>query len=507
MWGEVLTHGVGVFVGVITVQYSDEVCMRYGSNGGMLKLRLVFHNIFKDRHEYGLKTLEGVVARHLIKCRVKIDFATDALDLRVRLPLPFYDRVELGQMGFVLTGEKQIAQSHLQDQPQFKKLLAEIDVNYGGMKDTFKSVHDIRLGEDHTAPLSRLDQPQHPQPAQCLSYNISADPQRGRQLCFFRACGHQPRHRGGTSVHGMLTPNDIKFTFPGTLLENADWSRNPENYSTFVPSHSTKTHCRKIPMSDAFLRTRRYPGRTLFILLALLLIIVPQAQAQKVVEEQEQTWFGYINQSRITDRSGLWVDLHLRLTDHYVNKKTMVLTRAGYIFYLHEHVRLVAGYTYAHRYGQSGSGRIPEHRPWQQIQWIERKKSFDLVQAFRVEERFRKAVGDRVDTDSYIFNWRFRYNIAFTIPLRGKRLIPKTPYLFFSNEVNVNAGKSIVNNYFDQNRSFVGLGYQFNASLHANLGPLFIFQQSPEPGRYNHTHAIRLYVYHNIDLRQTRKED
>ena len=113
MWGEVLTHGVGVFVGVITVQYSDEVCMRYGSNGGMLKLRLVFHNIFKDRHEYGLKTLEGVVARHLIKCRVKIDFATDALDLRVRLPLPFYDRVELGQMGFVLTGEKQIAQSHL----------------------------------------------------------------------------------------------------------------------------------------------------------------------------------------------------------------------------------------------------------------------------------------------------------------------------------------------------------------------------------------------------------
>ena len=262
-------------------------------------------------------------------------------------------------------------------------------------------------------------------------------------------------------------------------------------------------------MCSAFLRAPRLlsPGGTLLMRLALMLAIVHQAQAQKVVDEQEQTWFGYINQSRFTDRSGLWADLHLRLTDHYVNKKTMVLTRVGYIFYLHEQVRFMAGYTYAHRYSEWGNGRVPEHRPWQQVQWIERKKGFDLVQAFRVEQRFRKAVDDRVDTDTYIFNWRFRYNISVTIPLRGKTLVPKTPYLFISNEVNVNAGKSIITNYFDQNRSFVGLGYQFSPSMHANLGPLFIFQQSPEPGHYNHTHAIRLYVYHNIDLRKTRRED
>src|SRR5688500_985343 len=262
-------------------------------------------------------------------------------------------------------------------------------------------------------------------------------------------------------------------------------------------------------MCTAFLRTPRLlsQGRTLLMLLALPLAVVHQVRAQKVIEEQEQTWFGYINQSRVTDRSGVWVDLHLRLTDHYLNRKTMVLTRAAYIFYLHEHVRFMAGYTYAHRYDRSGSGRIPEHRPWQQVQWIERKKGFDLVQAFRVEQRFRKSVDDRLDADSYIFNWRFRYNIAFTIPLGGKTLTPKTPYLFVSNEVKVNAGKSIVNNYFDQNRTLTGLGYQFTPSMHANLGPLFIFQQSPEPGHYNHTHAIRLYVFHTIDLRQTRKED
>ena len=50
MWGEVLAHGVGIFVGVIAVQYPDQVCMRYGSDRGMVELRLIFNDIFKDGH-------------------------------------------------------------------------------------------------------------------------------------------------------------------------------------------------------------------------------------------------------------------------------------------------------------------------------------------------------------------------------------------------------------------------------------------------------------------------
>jgi hypothetical protein len=38
----------------------------------------------------------------------------------------------------------------------------------------------------------------------------------------------------------------------------------------------------------------------------------------------------------------------------------------------------------------------------------------------------------------------------------------------FSDEVMVNAGKSIVNNYFDQNRIFTGVGYQFTPQFNAS---------------------------------------
>ena len=92
------------------------------------------------------------------------------------------------------------------------------------------------------------------------------------------------------------------------------------------------------------------------------------------------------------------------------------------------------------------------------------------MQWVRIDERFRTKVVDGELTNSYNFNWRFRYNIAFTFPLKGKVVQAKTPFLFFNDEIFINAGQNIVYNYFDQNRLFVGLGYQFTAHLNAQLG-------------------------------------
>lgn len=246
---------------------------------------------------------------------------------------------------------------------------------------------------------------------------------------------------------------------------------------------------------------RFFAGKTLVPILALSLGAVSAGKAQKYIEEREQTWLGFSSQSRFTDKSGLWVDLHLRFADHYIREKTMFLSRLGYIYYINDVMRLSGGYTYAHRYSQAGVRRLPEHRPWQQIQWVSRKRRFELAQTTRVEQRFRKESVDGFRSEGYSFNWRLRYNIAFTIPITGKSLVPKTSYLFLSHEINVNAGKNIVYNYFDQYRSFAGLGYQFNSKLHANVGHLFIFQQDPRERHFGHTHAIRLFVYYNFDFR------
>ncbi|HTE33058.1 MAG TPA: DUF2490 domain-containing protein [Chryseolinea sp.] len=222
----------------------------------------------------------------------------------------------------------------------------------------------------------------------------------------------------------------------------------------------------------------------------------------KSFDEREQTWFGYFNQTRFTKRSGVWLDLHLRLTNNFVEQKNLSIIRAGYTYYLSDQVRLTAGYAYVTQYGLAeGEPDLPEHRPWQQIQWSEKKKGFNLMQWFRVEQRFRTKAVDNMATDEYNFNWRFRYNIAFTIPLRGHEVKPKTPFLFLNNEIHINAGKNIVYNYFDQNRLFAGFGYQFTSHINAQLGYMYVFQQLPAGNAYANIHAIRLFVFHNIDLR------
>lgn len=240
-----------------------------------------------------------------------------------------------------------------------------------------------------------------------------------------------------------------------------------------------------------------------FTLCFLLLLNILSAFSQdKEFESREMAWFGYFNQTRFSERSGLWVDLHLRMNDDFIKEVHTTLARVAYIYYLNDHSKLMAGYAHQTQYGHDGAPNVPEHRPWQQIQWHEKKNGFNLMQWIRLEERFRRKVADGELADDYNFNFRIRYNVALTIPLKGKTVEPKTPFVFASDEVFINFGKNITYNYFDQNRAFAGFGYQFTRHLNAQLGYMYIFQQLPEGNKYIHTNAIRLFVFHNLDLRK-----
>lgn len=240
-----------------------------------------------------------------------------------------------------------------------------------------------------------------------------------------------------------------------------------------------------------------------WICLCLLFLISASAQAQeKDIENLEQTWFAYFNQTRLTDKSGIWLDLQVRLTGDFADDVGVTIGRIGYTYYLSDQTRLTIGYAHATQYSHTtGSPNVPEHRPWQQIQWIEKKNWFTLMQWIRLEERFRGKVEDGELTSDYTFNYRVRYNMAFTIPLKGKQVVANTPFIFLNDELHINFGKEITNNYFDQNRLFVGIGYQFTSQLNAHLGYMKVFQQLPQPSTFRNIDAIRLFVFHNLDFR------
>lgn len=243
--------------------------------------------------------------------------------------------------------------------------------------------------------------------------------------------------------------------------------------------------------------------RLLVILMAVCSIVEWGFSQSKNIVESEQLWLAYFNQARFTKRSGLWFDTHFRFTDDFVGRLGLTIFRPGYTFYLSDQARLTVGYAYVTAYsGSEEVPDIPEHRPWQQIQWFDKKKHFNMMQYLRLEERFRQKVSDGELIDEYQFSYRVRYNLSLTIPLTSEGVVPGKPFVFVSDELMVNFGKEIVYNYFDQNRFFVGVGYQFTKALNAHIGYLNVFLQRPTGNEFVNTHALRVFIFHNLDFRK-----
>jgi hypothetical protein len=113
----------------------------------------------------------------------------------------------------------------------------------------------------------------------------------------------------------------------------------------------------------------------------------------------------------------------------------------------------------------------------------------------------RKIANDELQ-EGYNFNFRFRYLLNLMVPLNREFIQPNTVFLAFNDEIHINAGKQITYNVFDQNRLFVGLGYQFTKGLNVQVGYMNQFQQLPSGNHFNSNNVLRLFVFHNLDLRK-----
>ncbi|WP_201986011.1 DUF2490 domain-containing protein [Hymenobacter rubidus] len=239
------------------------------------------------------------------------------------------------------------------------------------------------------------------------------------------------------------------------------------------------------------------------ILLGLLGLAALPARAQKQYVQEKQLWLGVFNQTRFSQRWGTWTDLHLRLHEHFVNRLFQGVARVGLTYYLTDDVRLTAGYAYVHHFpdGARTVGQ-PEHRPWQQVQWFTKFPKARLMQWVRLEERFRQQVLNNTDLGSdYNFNYRTRYNAALFLPLTKNGFEPGGLQFLLNDELMVNFGEEIRYNTFDQNRLFAGLVYQVNKHAQIQGGYMHLLQQLPAGDVYRNQHSIRVFYFHNFDLR------
>jgi hypothetical protein len=242
------------------------------------------------------------------------------------------------------------------------------------------------------------------------------------------------------------------------------------------------------------------------ITFALSIIIFKTGYTQtKQTQSINQVWLGYFNQTRVSNKWGMWADLHLRTKEDFFTNFSQSIVRLGLTYYLNDATKLTAGYAYVSIYPGDNHKNVtqPEHRPWQQIQWHNKYSKVRTMQWFRLEERFRRKILNQSElADGYSFNYKMRYNFFLQTPLSKNGFQPHSLAFIVNDEIHVNFGKQIVFNYFEQNRFFIGFGYQTNKTDHLQIGYMNVFQQLASGNQYKSINAARIFYFHNLDLRR-----
>ena len=103
--------------------------------------------------------------------------------------------------------------------------------------------------------------------------------------------------------------------------------------------------------------------------LVISFLVAEECSAQspeKEVHHREQLWFGYFNQTRISNRFGLWVDIHYRQTDNFVERPFQFLFRPAVTYFIKDNLRFNVGYAFVNHFPAGRTKDLaPRASSWQ----------------------------------------------------------------------------------------------------------------------------------------------
>ena len=171
-------------------------------------------------------------------------------------------------------------------------------------------------------------------------------------------------------------------------------------------------------------------------------------------------WLIYIGNKKLNNGFDIHNEVQYR-NYNAIGDLEQLLIRTGLGYNLTENnnnVLLGYGYILSKNYlGETDDKvSIEEHRIFQQFITKQNIGKIGLSHRYRLEERF-------VESD---FKMRFRYSLGLKIPLQNKENGKNSFYLSGYNEIFLNTKSA----FFDRNRIYGGLGYQFSKDLRFELG-------------------------------------
>jgi hypothetical protein len=220
-------------------------------------------------------------------------------------------------------------------------------------------------------------------------------------------------------------------------------------------------------------------------------------EAPKQIKRVNQLWGGYYSNVILNEKWAVNSDVQYRTKDWYEHP-SQALIRTGLNYKINEKFNVTVGLAHFRFYLNDVVTR-GEWRPWQEVAVTDSYKKLKITHRFRVEERFNQRTEKSHPIEKYGFSWRFRYKLDLQYQLISIKEKQKFS-LTLGNEILINAGSEIVYNYFDQNRSSIGLFIELNKNFSIQPQFIYIWQQESNGKILDKISVIRLNLIHKIKL-------
>jgi hypothetical protein len=243
--------------------------------------------------------------------------------------------------------------------------------------------------------------------------------------------------------------------------------------------------------------------KTLRILKALLvlgLLHLTGGGMAGATADNQNLWLNYVGDHPLWSSPwGLHLEVQNRLSEGDRDWQQLLL-RPGVNYQFAPNLSASLGYAFVRTfpYGEMPAAhRFDEHRSWQQLLYKHEAGGLKWTHRLRLEQRWIEELqktGGRYETQNWRGEQRVRYMLRTELPLtEDKRL-----YVPVWNEVFLNFGPNILGNHFDQNRAFVGLGYQLASHLRLETGYLEQSLQKRGGKNWEHNHTFSVWVSSNL---------
>ena len=248
----------------------------------------------------------------------------------------------------------------------------------------------------------------------------------------------------------------------------------------------------------------------------LLIVRLPEGYAQERVISMEETgiWNGLYLKVRFAEKFGYYGEHHYRVRNSLDNlwsfygRTRQWYNRAGINILFNQYFEAVIGptlvFNYTPRPGDDSFDRVTiEPRIWHQ--WLFIMPSMGRVKVyhqFRFEHRWRRS---NLKGSEFEYTDRYRYKVFAYIPINKKKIEKKTLFFSPSAEIFMHSGKTIVNNPFEDFRTYNGFGYVQNNKITYFVGHMYTLGQKSSGFEYRTSHILRFNVLIGLDARSVEK--